>query len=218
MLTDSNPGFQPFAYAGGLYDVDTGLVRFGARDYDAVVGRWIQGDPIGLEGGSNTYAYVLNSPLKYIDPDGLVSVLVGGSAEGSLAGGGNLQGGFFLTSGGSGPVDAGTYGSNGGTVGVRADVGGTLTVLRGGRENINGKTITNTTDIGSVSISSHINLDTNEWVGLGVGINTPLPGSTVSVSEGGSYSLRDWWAAFLGDPSPGKGEGRYPDPNFIRCP
>ena len=30
----------PFGFAGGLYDPDTGLVRFGARDYDASVGRW----------------------------------------------------------------------------------------------------------------------------------------------------------------------------------
>ena len=35
VLTDTNPGFQPFGFAGGLYDPDTGLVRFGARDYDA---------------------------------------------------------------------------------------------------------------------------------------------------------------------------------------
>jgi hypothetical protein len=34
VLTDSNPGFIPFAFAGGLYDQDTKLVRFGARDYD----------------------------------------------------------------------------------------------------------------------------------------------------------------------------------------
>ena len=32
VLSDSNPGFQPFGFAGGLYDRDTGLVRFGARD------------------------------------------------------------------------------------------------------------------------------------------------------------------------------------------
>jgi uncharacterized protein RhaS with RHS repeats len=31
---DTNPGFQPFGYAGGIYDRDTGLVRFGARDYN----------------------------------------------------------------------------------------------------------------------------------------------------------------------------------------
>jgi uncharacterized protein RhaS with RHS repeats len=34
VIMDSNPGFQPFGFAGGLYDRDTRLVRFGARDYD----------------------------------------------------------------------------------------------------------------------------------------------------------------------------------------
>jgi uncharacterized protein RhaS with RHS repeats len=37
VLTDTNPGFHPFGFAGGLFDRDTGLVRFGARDYDP---RW----------------------------------------------------------------------------------------------------------------------------------------------------------------------------------
>lgn len=36
--------FQPFGFAGGLYDADTELVRFGARDYSSVVGRWISKD------------------------------------------------------------------------------------------------------------------------------------------------------------------------------
>ena len=34
VLSDDNPGFLPFGFAGGLYDGATGLVRFGARDYD----------------------------------------------------------------------------------------------------------------------------------------------------------------------------------------
>ena len=34
VLFDSNPGFQPFGFAGGLYDLQTGLVHFGAREYD----------------------------------------------------------------------------------------------------------------------------------------------------------------------------------------
>jgi len=41
VINDTNPGFQPFGFAGGLYDPDTRLTRFGVRDYDAETGRWI---------------------------------------------------------------------------------------------------------------------------------------------------------------------------------
>ncbi|QLI81205.1 hypothetical protein HZU75_06485 [Chitinibacter fontanus] len=72
VLADSNPGFQPFGYAGGLYDNNTGLVRFGARDYDAKTARWTAKDPILFNGGdSNIYAYVGGNPLSYVDPEGL---------------------------------------------------------------------------------------------------------------------------------------------------
>ncbi len=72
VLSDTNPGFQPFGFAGGLYDKDTGLVRFGARDYDPQIGRWTAKDPIGFEGGdSNVYGYVNNDPINYFDPTGL---------------------------------------------------------------------------------------------------------------------------------------------------
>ncbi|MEL7370058.1 MAG: RHS repeat-associated core domain-containing protein [Myxococcota bacterium] len=68
---DTNPGFQPFGFAGGLYDPDTGLVHFGARDYDARVGRWTSKDPLRFGGGdTNLYAYVGNDPVNYIDPTG----------------------------------------------------------------------------------------------------------------------------------------------------
>jgi RHS repeat-associated protein len=71
VTNDTNPGFQPFGFAGGLYDRDTGLVRFGARDYDAAVGRWTGKDPIGFEGGqANIYVYVGNDPINQLDPTG----------------------------------------------------------------------------------------------------------------------------------------------------
>ena len=72
VLLDTNPGFQPFGFAGGLYDRDTGLVRFGARDYDPQTGRWTAKDPILFEGGdANLYRYIEGDPINWIDPNGL---------------------------------------------------------------------------------------------------------------------------------------------------
>ncbi|MEZ4713145.1 MAG: RHS repeat-associated core domain-containing protein [Caldilineaceae bacterium] len=79
VFLDTNPGLQPFGFAGGLYDNDTHLVRFGARDYDAEVGRWTTKDPIGFESGNtNLYTYVGNDPVNLIDPSGkIVPLLLG---------------------------------------------------------------------------------------------------------------------------------------------
>ncbi len=71
MLVDSNPGWQPFYFAGGLYEETTGLIRFGVRDYDPSIGRWTQKDPILFGGGvSNFYEYCLNNPANNVDPIG----------------------------------------------------------------------------------------------------------------------------------------------------
>ena len=68
---DTQPGYVSLGYAGGLRDAATGLVRFGARDYDATVGRWTCKDPIGFAGGDgNLYAYVGESPINDVDPGG----------------------------------------------------------------------------------------------------------------------------------------------------
>jgi RHS repeat-associated protein len=44
------------------------------RDYDTTTGRYIQADPIGLNGDVNPYLYALGNPLRYIDPLGLRNV------------------------------------------------------------------------------------------------------------------------------------------------
>ncbi|GLS04990.1 hypothetical protein GCM10007860_21390 [Chitiniphilus shinanonensis] len=81
VLSDTNPGFQPFGFAGGIYDKDTGLVRFGARDYDPQVGRWTAKNPIGSGGGdANIYLYVCGDPANFVDFTGFGKF--GGRAKG----------------------------------------------------------------------------------------------------------------------------------------
>lgn len=71
VLNDNRPGYTPFGFAGGLYEFRTDLVRFGARDYLAEIGKWTAEDPIGfLSGDVNFYSYVSNDPINYIDPSG----------------------------------------------------------------------------------------------------------------------------------------------------
>jgi RHS repeat-associated protein len=72
VINDTSPGFQPFGFAGGLWDGDTGLVHFGARDYDPRTGRWTAKDPT-LFGGRdpNLYQYVFGDPINGRDPSGL---------------------------------------------------------------------------------------------------------------------------------------------------
>jgi len=80
LTQDSNPGFQPFGFAGGLYDQHTKLTRFGARDYDAETGRWTAKDPIRFQGGdTNLFGYVLNDPVNQVDPRGLDTITLGGT-------------------------------------------------------------------------------------------------------------------------------------------
>jgi RHS repeat-associated protein len=78
VLADTNPGFQPFGFAGGLYDGDTKLVRFGARDYDAETGRWTAKDPSFFAGeDTNLYRYVFGDPINFIDPNGRNPLVIG---------------------------------------------------------------------------------------------------------------------------------------------
>ncbi|GAB7078894.1 RHS repeat domain-containing protein [Megalodesulfovibrio paquesii] len=72
VISDSNPELKvPFGFAGGLQDSETGLVRFGYRDYDPETGRWTSKDPIGFKGNSVVlYDYVGSNPVEFIDESG----------------------------------------------------------------------------------------------------------------------------------------------------
>ncbi|KZZ45425.1 hypothetical protein A3759_31175 [Thalassolituus sp. HI0120] len=66
-----------------MQDTDTGLIRFGYRDYDPETGRWTARDPIGFAGGdTNLYGYVLSDPINLVDPNGEAAWAVAGAIVG----------------------------------------------------------------------------------------------------------------------------------------
>jgi len=73
---DENPaGLGTFEcnlrFAGQYYDNETNLAYNYFRDFDPSLGRYVESDPIGLQGGLNTYLYVVGNPVKFVDPRAL---------------------------------------------------------------------------------------------------------------------------------------------------
>jgi RHS repeat-associated protein len=78
-VADSDTGATAFRYLGRRLEPTIGLYDMRARAYSPTLGRFMQMDPIGTEGGINLYAYAQNSPLNATDTSGLAAQQVGSS-------------------------------------------------------------------------------------------------------------------------------------------
>lgn len=89
-------------YPGQVFDEETGLSYNLHRYYDAATGRYMQADPIGLEGGWNRFGYVGGNPLNWSDSRGLDNPGMGPYSSGVMV---------YYYGGGSGHVGVGINGS-----------------------------------------------------------------------------------------------------------
>lgn len=101
----------PFRYAGRRFEPETGLYDDRARMYAPALGRFMQPDPIGTDGGINLYAYVGNDPVNLADPSGLWQVTLTGGIFG--------VGGSFTLGHNSGQWNVGAWGGIGAGLSIR---------------------------------------------------------------------------------------------------
>ena len=74
ILTQTGTVPNNWQYAGGYFNQNTGLTKFGTRYYDPTLGRWTQQDPVGGSLGNpdslNRYLYAGDDPVNVTDPSG----------------------------------------------------------------------------------------------------------------------------------------------------
>jgi RHS repeat-associated protein len=105
---------NPQRFPGQQFDPNLALHYNYFRDYDPATGRYLETDPIGLNGGINLYQYALSNPVRYTDPQGkivpLALCLLGGAVSGGVTaigdyiGTGKISAGHVVVAAGVGCV------------------------------------------------------------------------------------------------------------------
>jgi len=182
IVKDTNISFAiPFGFAGGLYDQDIGLVRFGFRDYDSDIGRWTAKDPIFFAGGDiDLYGYCVNNPINMIDPFGLANIIwgVGGSLVAPTGVEGSLGGILNIDDIKKGKFDAGYFASGGIGTGVNVSADIFFGYIKGDISDVSGVTTNINIVGGPISVAILIDPKTGEVIGFTVGgfpVSVPLP-------------------------------------------
>jgi RHS repeat-associated protein len=187
-----------------LHDWDTGLVRFGYRDYDPDVGRWTAKDPIGFAGGdTDLYGYVINDPIKWIDPWGLlvtyhgfgVSAGAGIGTEGDSVNYVSATGYTYEGSrrdGGSEEGIAGIIGA-GRMFGLGAGIGYEAGFLFGDVEDFSGKGTAVGISFLIFNIEATFGACDNSWTGMNFGILKTIGlGAYAEETTTGRLPIRSW--------------------------
>ncbi|PIF75062.1 RHS repeat-associated protein [Variovorax sp. 54] len=112
-------------YPGQYADEESGLFYNGYRTYVPTIGRYTQGDPIGLDGGWNRFGYVDGDPLSYVDPEGLAGGPPRSTPRVPIPGGGAGSGGIVSS------IAEAMRGSQAGAAAARLATPGTSTAGAG---------------------------------------------------------------------------------------
>ncbi len=184
VLNDTNPGFTPFGFAGGLYDNSSGLVRFGARDYDPETRRFLTKDPLrpGFGGDINAYRYALNDPINKIDPNGLWAIVIGGGFSGVFGGGTEGSGGFVIGTNESGQIEAGAFLTGGGGFGANVGIDVFAGYYPGNISSVGGQSVNYNLGYGFFTGSLFTDPATGSAIGGTAGLGFSFPNLSGSIS------------------------------------
>ena len=140
LIAHSGTTDLPFAQMGdyGVWNAGRGLYLTRHRAYDANLMRFLQVDPIGLQGGYNLYAYAEGNPNVFTDPLGLWTLQIGPSVSGGIGVGGTIGFGVAIGYSHEYGFHGGIYGFAGVAPGTYtgAGAGGTIDVTWSGNAHI----------------------------------------------------------------------------------